>query len=168
MNLWDTGVEFIYYLDEINGREYYPVFTPWGEFLPNKPPILEAYLVGDTALHVAYQDLEITKEQIAEVMRNMYGEKASDPVDIIMHDFIINRYFFGDFSSATAGVSDNTFEELNHPIGRLYLAGEAYIPALHSIAHGALIHGTQIGERIMQEILGPLTSKDFLYHDNNL
>ena len=59
---WDTGVEFIYYLDEVNGREYYPAFTPWGDFLPNKPPILEAYLLGDTALRVAYQDLEITKE----------------------------------------------------------------------------------------------------------
>ena len=156
---WDTGVEFIYYLDEVNGREYYPVFTPWGDFLPNKPPILEAYLSGDTALRVAYQDLEITKEQIAEVMRNIYGEKASDPVDIIMHDFIVNRYFFGDFSSATPGVSDNTFEELNHPIGQLYLAGEAYISTLHSSAHGALVHGTDVGERIMQEILGPLTSK---------
>ena len=164
---WDTGVEFTCYVDEINGREYYPVFTPRGEFLPNKPPILEAYmqyyyLFGDTALRVAHQNLEITKEQIAEVMRNIYGEKASDPVDIIMHDFIVNRYFFGDFSSATPGVSDYTFEELNHPIGQLYLAGEAYIPAIHSSAHDALVHGTQIGERIMQEILGPLTSKDII------
>ena len=159
---WDTGVEFTYYSDEINGREYYPLFTPWGDFLSNKPPILEAYLFGDTALRVAHQDLEITKEQIAEVMRNIHGEKASDPVDIIMHDFIVNRYFFGDFSSTTPGVSDNTFEELNHPIGQLYLAGEAYIPAIHSSAHGALVHGTQIGERIMQEILGPLTSKDII------
>ena len=65
---WNASVEFIYYIDEINGREYYPAFTPWGEFLPDKPPILEAYLFGDTALHVAHQDLEITKEQIAEVM----------------------------------------------------------------------------------------------------
>ena len=157
---WDTGVEFIYYIDELNGREYYPIFTPWGDFLPNKPPILEAYLVGDTAVRVAYQDLEITKEQIAEVMRNIYGDKASDPVDIIMHDFIVNRYFYGDFSSATPGVGDNTFEELNHPSGQLYLAGEAYISGLHSSTHGALAHGVSVGERIMQEILGPLTGTD--------
>lgn len=93
-------------------------------------------------------------------MRNIYGEIASDPVDIIMHDFIVNRYFFGDFSSATPGVLDNTFEELNHPIGQLYLAGEAYISGLHSSAHGALVHGTDVGECIMQEILGPLSSKN--------
>ena len=156
---WDTGVEFIFYIDEVNGREYYPVFTPWGDYLPEKRPILEAYLFGDAAVRVAYQDLEITKVQIAEVMRNIYGEKASDPVDIIMHDFIVNRYFFGDFSSATPGVGTNTFEELNHPVGHLYLAGEAYVSALHSSTHGALVHGSLIGERIMQEILGPLTSK---------
>ena len=159
---WDTGVDFIYYIDEINGREYYPVFTPWGDYLPNKPPILEAYLFGDIAVRVAYQDLEITKEQIAEVMRNIYGDKASDPVDIIMHDFIVNRYFYGDFSSATPGVGDNTFEELNHPSGQLYLAGEAYVSGIHSFAHGALVHGVSVGERIMQEILGPLTGTDLI------
>ena len=156
---WETGVEFIFYLDEFNGREYYPMFTPWGDFFPHKPPILEAYLTGDTALRVAHQDLEITKEQIAEVMRNMYGDKASDPVDIIMHDFIVNRHYFGALSSATPGVGTNTFEELNHPIGQLYLAGEAYISGLHSLAHGALVHGTNVAQRIAEEILGPLTGK---------
>ena len=85
--------------------------------------------------------------------------KASDPVDIVMHGFIVNRYFFGDFSSVTSGVSDNTFEELNHPIGQLYLAGEAYIKGLHSNTHGALIHGSSVAEIIAREIQGPLTNK---------
>ena len=76
------------------------------------------------------------------------------------HQSLLKLIFFGDFSSATPGVSDNTFEELNHPIGQLYLAGEAYISGLHSSTHGALIHGAQIGEHILQEILGPLSSKD--------
>ena len=155
---WDTGVESINVVDELNGHEYYPFFIPWGDYFPHKPPILQAFLTGDTALRVAYQDLEITKEQIAEVMRNVYGEKASDPVDIVMHDFIVNRYFFGDFSSVTPGVSDNTFEELNHPIGQLYLAGEAYIKGLHSNTHGVLIHGSSVAEIIAREIQGPLTS----------
>ena len=156
---WDTGVEFIFYSDDIIGREYYYIFTPWGDYFSHKPPILEAYLTGDTALRVAYQDPKITMQQIAQVMRNIYGEKASDPVDIIMHDFIVNPYYFGDFSSATPGVDANTFEELNHPIGQLYLAGEAYILGLHSTTHGALAHGSAVAERIAQEILGPLTSK---------
>ena len=80
-----------------------------------------------------------------------------------MHDFIVNRYFFGDFSSATPGVSDNTFEELNHPIGQLYLAGEAYIKGLHSNTHGALIHGSSVAEIIAREIQGPLTSIILLF-----
>ena len=154
---WDTGVDTINIIDEINGREYYPFFVPWGDFFPHKPPVLQTFLTGDTALRVAYQDLEITKAQIAEVMRNIYRDKASDPVDIIMHDFIVNRYFYGDFSSATPGVLDNTFEELNHPIGQLYLAGEAYVIGLHSSTHGALIHGSSVAERIAKEIQGPLT-----------
>ena len=154
---WDTEVDLIYYIDEVNGREYYPLFQTWGNLFPHKPAILEAYLTGDTALRVAYQDLELTKQQIGEVMHNIYGDKASDPVDIIMHDFIVNPYFYGDFSSATPGVGTNTFEELNHPLGHLYLAGEAYIFGLHSTTHGALDHGSLVAERIVQEILGPLT-----------
>lgn len=153
---WNTGVDFIFHADIEKGREHYPMFTPWGDYFPHKPAILEAFLTGDTALRVAHQDLEITKEQIAGVMRNIYGEKASDPVDIIMHDFIVNPYFYGDFSSATPGVSANTFQELNHPIGQLHLAGEAYTYLFHSTTHGALIHGSSVGERIAKEILGPL------------
>ena len=61
-------------------------------------------------------------------------------------------------SSVTPGVSDNTFEELNHPIGQLYLAGEAYIKGFHSTTHGALIHGSSVAEIIAREIQGPLTS----------
>ena len=120
------------------------------------PPILQAFLSGDAALRVAQQNLEITKEQIAEVMRNIYGDRASDPVDIIMHDFITNPYFLGNFGSATPGTLRDTFEDLNHPIGRLHLAGEAYIYALQRRATGAIVHGYRVGERVAELIGGPL------------
>ena len=74
-----------------------------------------------------------------------------------MHDFIVNPYFFGDFSSATPGVGANTFEELNHPLGHLYLAGEGYVFGLHSTTHGPLEHGSLVAERVLQAIQGPLT-----------
>ena len=161
---WDTGVDFIFYLDEINGREYYPWFAPWGDFFPHKPPIIQTFLTGDTALRVAQQDLEITKQQISEVMRNIYGDAASDPVDIIMHDFITNRYFLGDFSTTIPGAGSNTRDLLNHPFGRLYLAGEAYINALSSTVHGAAIHGYEVGGRVAQELQGPLKGK-YMYDE---
>ena len=66
-------------------------------------------------------------------------------------------------SSATQGVGTNTFEELSHPLGHLYLAGEGYIFGLHSSVHGALVHGSKVAERIMWEILGPLTGKPVSY-----
>lgn len=153
---WDTGVDFIFYVDEVNGREYYTWFGPWGDYFPHKPPVMQLFLTGDTALRVAQQDLEITKEQIAEVMQNIYGDEASEPVDIIMHDFITNRYFLGDFSTPIPGAGTSTRESLNHPFGKLYLAGEAYIDAHSGSAHGAVIHGYQVGGRVAQEIQGPL------------
>ena len=85
-----------------------------------------------------------------------------------MHDFIVNRYFYGDFSSATPGVGTNTFEELSHPLGHLYLAGEGYIFGLHSSVHGALVHGSKVAERIVWEILGPLTGKHWWTYESTI
>ena len=154
---WDTGVDFIFYFDEINGHQYYSNFVPWGDFFPHKPPILETILFGDTALRIAAQDLEITKNQIAQVLRNIYGDRASDPVDIIMHDFITNRYFLGDFSTPLPGLGRNARDELSHPFGRLYLAGEAYLHSEPATANAGVVHGAQQAERIVQSIQGPLT-----------
>ncbi len=156
---WDTEVDTITYNDEINGREYYPIFIPWGSYFPEKPHILEAVLTGDTAKRVAYQDLELTREQIAGVMQNIYGDSATDPIDIIMHDFIVSPYFYGAFSLGSPGLTPLQFDEINFPCGNMYFSGEAYTINSQSTAHGALIHGRETARRIVAEIQGPLRGK---------
>ena len=153
---WDTGVDFITYVDEINGREYYPTFIPWGSFFPDQPPILEAILTGKTAKRIAYQDPNITQQQIADVMSNIYGERASGPVDIVMSDFIINPFFLGDFSAPATGLTFRQFDEINAPCGNLYFSGEAYDPLHYGTFHAALIHGRETAARIVQRLQGPL------------
>ena len=160
---WDTNVDMITYMDEIEGREYYPYFAPWGAYFPENLPILEAFLTGDAAKRVASQSLNITRRQIAGVMRNIYKEKASDPVDIIMHDFITSPFFFGDFTSSVPGLLPRQFDEMNAPCGNMYFSGEAYSFLHHSSFHGALIHGKETAERIVEKLRGPLTGNEFLF-----
>ena len=152
---WDTNVDFIGYIDDTRGREYYPVFSPWGSYLDSRAHILEAYLIGDEAWRVSRQDLEITKEQIAEVLRNIYGERASDPIDIIMGDFIVNPYFLGNLMTAIPGVTASTYKELDHPLGRLYFAGDANHPLHHSTVHGAMISGENTAKMILRNMEAP-------------
>ena len=154
---WNTSTDSITYMDNRRSREYYPIFIPWGSYLEDQPPILEALLTGDEAKRVAYQDLETTREEIAEIMRNIYGERASEPIDIIMHDFIVNPYFYGDFSVSMIGVGEAEITEMNVPCGNMFFAGEAYNYLDRSTVHGALIHGRQTGERVAARIVGPLT-----------
>ena len=150
---WDEDVEWIGYADEINGREYFPLFTPLGTHLPGRPNIIEAFVTGETALRVAQQDIELTKQQIAEVLRRMYGQRASDPTDIIMHDFITNRYFYGDFSTPIPGVGTRNYQTLNSPLGRLYFAGEVTSARHRSSVHGAYLSGADQANAVLREIV---------------
>ena len=122
---WDTDVDWIAYVDRNNGREYYPLFAPLGALLPGKLPILEAFLTGETALRVAQQNIENSKRQIMEVLRRIYGDRVTEPVDIIRHDFITTPHFYGDVTSVPVGVNDQSYVNLAAPVGRLYFGGEA-------------------------------------------
>ena len=149
---WDEDVEWIGYADEINGREYFPIFTPLGTHLPGRPNIIEAFLTGETALRIAQQDIELTKLQIAEVLRRMYGQRAREPTDIIMHDFITNPYFYGDYRIAIPGVDMRNYRTLNSPLSRMYFAGEM-TARYHSSVHGSYLSGVDQANAVLRQIM---------------
>lgn len=155
---WDTDADFILYMDEKRSRGHYPTFVPWGSFFPEQLPILESLLIGNEAKRIAQQDLSITKQEIADIVRNIYGEKASDPVNITMHDFIVNPYFLGDFTGTSIHFPQ-LIDAINVPSGNLYFSGESYGYPLHSSVHAALIHGRETAERIVSLLQGPIQSK---------
>ena len=141
------------YADEINGREYFPIFSPLGTHLPGRPNIIEAFVTGETALRVAQQDIELTKLQMAEVLRRMYGRRASEPTDIIMHDFITNPYFYGDYRVPIPGVDVRNCQTLNSPLGRLYFAGEMTSARYRSSVHGSYLSGIAQANAVTHEIV---------------
>ena len=149
---WDTDVDEIGYVDDILGREYYPRFTPLGNSYPGNPPILEAFLTGETGLRVAQQDPEITKQQIVEVLRRIYGDRVTEPVDITLHDFITSPFYNGNFARSLVGVNAETFENILTPAGRLYFTGEATNARFMANLQGGYFSGLGTASAILQDI----------------
>ena len=149
---WDTDVDFINYVDPILGREYYPLFSPIGESYPGNPPILQAWLSGEAALRVGLQNPEITKQQIVDILRRIYGDSVTEPVDIILHDFATNPFFYGNIDSPSVGVNRQTFEDYAAPVGRLYFSGSGTSAAFTSNLQGAYYSGLATATAILEDI----------------
>lgn len=150
---WDTNVDTIAYFDETQVfREYYSLFFPQGSFLPGQPPILEAILTGDFALRVASQDAEITRQQISEIMQNIYGDKASDALSVSLYPYITSPYYRGNLAVANTGFIEESYDILAGPLGRMYFAGDGVSGRYHATTHGAYLSGRDTAARILQDM----------------
>ena len=149
---WDADLDSIAYIDPILGREYYPIIMPLGASYPGNPPILEFFLTGETSLRVALQDPEITKQQIVDILRRIYGDRVTEPVDIILHDFATNPFFYGNLDTPLVGVTSQTVETMAAPAGRLYFSGTGTARLFFSILQGAYYSGLATANSILEDI----------------
>ena len=149
---WDTDVDFIFILDPVFGREYFPVFQPIGASYPGNPPILEALLSGETSLRVGLQDPEISRLQLLEILGRIYGDRVTEPVDILQHDYATNPYFYGNLETSTVGVTRQTFAEYAAPLGRLYFSGAGTHVQNTSNLQGAYYSGIDTANAILEDI----------------
>ena len=149
---WDADLDAINYIDPILGREYYPTLTPLGASYPGNPPILEAFLTGETALRVALQDPEITKQQIVDILRRIYGDRVTEPVDIILHDFATNPFFYGNLDVPLVGLTRQMIETIAAPAGRLYFSGSGTTTQFPSTIQGAYYSGLATANTILEDI----------------
>ena len=78
--------------------------------------------------------------EMFEVLKEMYGDKAIMPEDILIPDWHTNPLFFGSYSnwpigsviissaififSNISGVSTEAYKNLAAPVGHLYMAGK--------------------------------------------
>ena len=67
-----------------------------------------------------------------------YGDAAARPEDILIPDWHTNPLFYGSYSNWPIGVDNTVVHNLDAPIGRLYMAGEACSHKYNGYLHGAL------------------------------
>ena len=85
--------------------------------------MLLATVVGNNWERVATLTKDQIKDEITEVLKNMYGDKAEAPEDILVPDWHHNKLFLGSYSNWPIGLSHELFQNLDAPVGHLYMAG---------------------------------------------
>lgn len=151
---WDKSVQFHVHASEKKG--YYPVFQNLDhkDFYPGSG-ILFATVVGDQALRVERQADEETKEQLMQVLREMFPEKnIPKPLDFYYPRWSTTDWAYGSYSNVPPGMTLEMRENLRANVGRLWFAGEHTSINWFGFLQGAYFEGQKIGERLAARLNG--------------
>ncbi len=146
---WDD-VEYIGYASTTRG--YYPLIQPLQRFLPNGLNAIAVTVTYNMADRVVRQDIAVTRGEIMEVLRTIYGNNISEPTTLLFNNWLEDPLFRGTYSNWPLGVTDQTYKELNSPEGRLYFSGEGTSARYYGYAHGALFSGIDAANLVRSEI----------------
>lgn len=150
---WNTSYQFFLYADP-RERGYYPVFQSLdGEgFLPGSG-IIFVTVVQTQSYVVEAQDDEITKEEVLDVLRSMFGaENVPEPIAFMYPRWSLEPWAYGSYSNWPPGTTLEMHQNLRANVGRLYFAGEATSAEYFGFLHGAWFEGQAVGNSIADMI----------------
>lgn len=153
---WNTSTQFLLYADPVT-RGYYPVFQSLdGDgFLPGSG-ILFMTVVEEESYTVEAQDEEVTKQQILEVLRSMYGaENVPMPTAFMYPRWSTAPWAFGSYSNWPPGTTLEQHQNLRANVGRLYFAGEATSAEYYGFLQGAYFEGREAGQTVADCVARP-------------
>ena len=139
---WDTNTQFFLYADPVT-RGYYPVFQSLdGPGFLEGSGIFFVTVVYEQSYTVEAQDPELTKQQVLEVLRRMYGaENVPMPTAFMYPNWSLEPWTFGSYSNWPTGTTLEEHQNLRANLGRLYFAGEATSTEYYGFLHGAYYEG---------------------------
>ncbi|KAL8942049.1 MAG: hypothetical protein Q9216_001902 [Gyalolechia sp. 2 TL-2023] len=146
---WNTSYQFLLYADP-HERGYYPVWQSLeGEgFLPGSG-IIFVTVVHAQSYVVEAQDDEITKAEVLEVLRTMFGaEKVPEPIAFMYPRWSLEPWAYGSYSNWPPGTTLEMHQNLRANVDRLHFAGEATSAQYFGFLHGAWFEGQAVGNAI--------------------
>lgn len=152
---WNTSYQFFLYADP-HERGYYPVWQSLdGEgFLPGSG-IIFVTVVQSQSYMVEAQDDETTKEEVLDVLRNMFGaENVPEPIAFMYPRWSLEPWAYGSYSNWPVGTTLEMHQNLRANVDRLYFAGEATSSQYFGFLHGAWFEGQAVGNTIAGLIEG--------------
>ncbi|TPR06712.1 LysM domain family protein [Aspergillus niger] len=152
---WPTDTQFFLYASPTT-RGYYPVFQSLSteNFLPESN-ILFATVVDEQAYRVERQSLTQTKDQILNVLREMFPDKhIPEPTAFTYPRWTNEPWVYGSYSNWPAGTTLEMHQNLRANTGRLWFAGEATSAAYFGFLHGAWYEGRDAGENVAALLQG--------------
>ncbi|KAK3696293.1 hypothetical protein LTR37_018029 [Vermiconidia calcicola] len=160
---WDTNTQFFLYADPYE-RGYYPIWqsldTPG--FQPGSG-ILFVTVTQDQSFQVESQTEEMTKNQVMEVLRTMYGaENVPEPTAFMYPRWSKEPWAYGSYSNWPPSYTLEMHQNLRASLGngRLWFAGEATSTEYFGFLHGAYAEGQSAGIAIAECIHGNATACD--------
>ena len=136
---WDDNHYIMYVDPHARGK-----FQVWqnlearGKYYPRGTNVLVCTVLGGYYYMVSSWSKEQVMEELFKVLKDMYGDKAVYPEDILIPDWHSNPLFYGSYSNWPIGVDKTVYDNLDAPIGNLYMAGEACSYTYNGYLHGAL------------------------------
>lgn len=152
---WPEDTQYFLYASPTT-RGYYPVFQSLSTegFLPGSN-IIFVTVVSEQAYRVEQQSDEETKEEVLEVLREMFPDKdIPEPIDFGYPRWTKEEWSFGSYSNWPAGTTLEMHQNLRANADRLWFAGEATSAAYFGFLHGAWFEGKEAGEQIAAVLQG--------------
>lgn len=146
---WPEDTQYFLYADPAT-RGYYPVFQSMSTegFLPGSN-IIFVTVVESQAYRAELQSDEETKEQILEVLRDMFPDKEiPDPIAFAYPRWSSEPWAYGSYSNWPVGTSLEMHQNLRANVDRLWFAGEATSAQYFGFLHGAWYEGREAGQNV--------------------
>ncbi|ATY62384.1 flavin containing polyamine [Cordyceps militaris] len=146
---WPRDTQFFLYASPTR-RGWYPVFQSLSTagFLPGSH-ILFVTVVADGAYRVEQQTDAQTRDEIMEVLRDMFpGVRVPHPTAFLYPRWTKEPWALGSYSNWPAGTTLEMHQNLRANAGRLWFAGEATSAAYFGFLHGAWFEGREAAIQI--------------------
>lgn len=146
---WPEDTQFLLYASPTT-RGYYPVFQSLSTagFLPGSN-ILFVTVVSNEAYRVERQTDEETKEEVLEVLQEMFPNiTVPEPIDFMYPRWTTEPWSHGSYSNWPPSTTLEMHQNLRANVQRLWFAGEAISAQYFGFLHGAWFTGKDVGDRI--------------------
>ncbi|KAL4803250.1 amine oxidase [Aspergillus unguis] len=146
---WPNNTQYFLYASPTT-RGYYPVFQSLSTdgFFPDSN-IIFVTLVQDQAYRAELQSDEETKDEVLEVLREMFPDKdIPEPTAFFYPRWSMEPWAYGSYSNWPAGTTLEMHQNLRANVDRLWFAGEATSAQYFGFLHGAWFEGREAGEHV--------------------
>lgn len=146
---WPEDTQYFMYASPTT-RGYYPVFQSLSTegFLPGSN-IIFATVVTEESYRVEQQTDEQTKDQVVQVLREMYPNVTiPEPTAFYYPRWTQKPWAFGSYSNWPVGTTLEMHQNLRANTDRLWFAGEATSASYFGFLHGAWFEGREAGSQI--------------------
>ena len=119
-------------------------------------PVLIALMAGDAAHEAERTTDQDLVSQCLSQLRNVFGNKVTDPVETIITRWGSDRFARGTYSYVAAGARPGDYDLVGQSLENLYFAGEATWANHPATVHGAYLSGLRAASEVLESLIGPI------------